>query len=103
MELGRGDGRTCLIYLATDSSNAVTAFTRAFGAFGARKQGGGVMVRDCMRRAGKMKEMRYTEQDARDVLCDVMLMAQCDVLVHADSSVSRTAAIINKDMQLVHV
>jgi len=97
-------GEPAVMYLATDSIDAVAAFTCAFG-----EQ---LVVREVRRTAGGIKNGASNEvhrqpgcgeQDAMDVMCDVMCMAMCDVLVHADSNVSKTVSIVNKDMKLVHV
>lgn len=109
-----GSSASAVVYLSTDSSAAVAIFEEAFELSGADYRNVRLVVREGVKRtsggvkAGASNEVRKQQagcsrEDARDVLVDMMCMAACDVLVHADSNVSRTAAIVNKDMRLVHV
>ena len=41
--------------------------------------------------------------DAVDVLVDALALAECDVIVHADSNVTTFASIVNPRAELVHV
>lgn len=41
--------------------------------------------------------------EAADVLVDALLLAECDVLLHADSNVSVASAIFNPVLRMVHV
>ena len=57
---------------------------------------------------GKMNEVHMIpgnagQQEGVDVLADVHIMALCQELVHIDSNVSTSVAIINPDMVCHHV
>ena len=90
------------IFLATDDAEAVDVFKRAFGCR--------LIVRDNVQRTtSDAAEVHFRDwdrlsiTDAEDVLVDTMLLAKCDVLVHASSSVSTVASIINPALTLVRI
>jgi hypothetical protein len=92
----------CVVFLATDDRSAVPMFKRAFG--------DQLIVREHVRRTERdAPEVHFSEwdvvslADAEDVLIDTMLLAACDVLLHASSSVSTAAALMNPRMTLVRV
>lgn len=88
------------IFLATDDAEAVDAFRRVFGSR--------LAVRDHVQRTTARSEEvhfrgwnRISLADAEDVLIDTILLSRCDVLIHASSSVSTVAALMNPDLTLV--
>jgi hypothetical protein len=90
------------IFLATDDAEAVGVFKRAFGSR--------LVVRDDVQRTtSDAAEVHFRDwdrlsiTDAEDVLVDTMLLTKCDVLVHASSSVSTVASIINPALTLVRI
>ena len=92
----------CVIYLATDDSHAVDEFAAAFP--------GRLIVRSNIKRTlSNLDEVHCRDwgslslTDAADVLIDTMLLARCTFLVHASSSISTTASIINPELKLEHV
>ena len=96
------DIRDHAIFLATDDVEAVGVLKRAFGSR--------LIVRDNVQRttsdAGEVHFSdwgRLSVTDAEDVLVDTVLLSKCDVLVHASSSVSTVASIINPVLTLVRV
>jgi len=90
------------IFLATDDAEAVGVFKRAFGCR--------LTVRDNVQRTtSDAAEVHFRDwdslsiTDAEDVLVDTLLLSKCDVLVHASSSVSTVASIMNPALTLVRV
>jgi hypothetical protein len=90
------------VFLATDDAEAVEAFRCAFGAK--------LIVRDDVQRTtSDAPEVHFRDwgrlsiADAEDVLIDAILLSKCSVLVHASSSVSTLAAIMNPSLALVRV
>ena len=90
------------IFLATDDAEAVGVFKRAFGCR--------LVVRDNVQRTtSDAAEVHFRDwgrlsiTDAEDVLVDTVLLSKCDVLVHASSSVSTVASIMNPALTLVRV
>jgi hypothetical protein len=90
------------IFLATDDAEAVGVFKRAFGFR--------LIVRDNVQRTtSDAAEVHYRDwnrlsiTDAEDVFVDTVLLSKCDVLVHASSSVSTVASIMNPTLTLVRV
>jgi hypothetical protein len=90
------------IFLATDDAEAVDGFKRAFGCR--------LIVRDNVQRTtSDAAEVHFRDwdrlsiTDAEDVLVDTLLLSKCDVLVHASSSVSTVASIMNPALTLVRV
>lgn len=88
------------VFLATDDAGAIDAFRRAFGAR--------LVVRDNVQRTTATAEEvhfrawdRLSLADAEDVLIDTILLSRCDVLIHASSSVSTVAALMNPVLSLV--
>lgn len=88
------------VFLATDDVLAVDAFRHAFGSK--------LVVRDEVQRTtADAEEVHYRSwnrlslADAEDVLIDTILLSRCDVLIHASSSVSTVAALMNPDLTLV--
>lgn len=89
-----------MIYLATDDADAIPIFEKAFP-----KR---LIVREGIKRTTwEQTEVHYQPDlsitEAEDVLIDTMLLARCSVLVHASSSVSTVASILNPDLSLLHV
>jgi hypothetical protein len=91
-----------VIFLATDDAEAVGVFERAFGSR--------LIVRDNVQRTTyDAAEVHFRDwdrlsiTDAEDVLVDTVLLSKCDVLVHASSSVSTVASIMNPALTLVRV
>ncbi len=90
------------IFLATDDAEAVCELKRAFGSR--------LIVRDNVQRTtSDAAEIHFRDwarlsiTDAEDVLVDALLLSKCDVLVHASSSVSTVASIINPALTLVRL
>ena len=90
------------IFLATDDAEAVGEFKRAFGSR--------LIVRDNVQRTtSDAAEVHFRDwdrlsiTDAEDVLVDTVLLSKCDVLVHASSSVSTVASIMNPALTLVRL
>jgi hypothetical protein len=90
------------IFLATDDADAVGAFRAAFGA--------GLIVReDVQRTTFDAPEVHFRDwgslsiTDAEDVLIDAILLSHCNVMVHASSSVSTVASIMNPSLVLVRI
>jgi hypothetical protein len=95
-------GADCLVFLATDDADAVASFRQAFGAR--------LLTREGVRRTtADGVEVHYgdwsqvSRVDAEDVLIDTLLLARCDVLFHASSSVSTVAAILHPAMPAIRV
>jgi hypothetical protein len=99
----QGEGiADCAIFLATDDAEAVEIFRRAFGP--------GLIVRDNVQRTtSEAAEVHFRDwdllsiTDAEDVLIDIILLSKCNVLVHASSSVSTVASIMNPSLNLVRL
>ena len=90
------------IFLATDDAEAVGELKRAFGSR--------LIVRDNVQRTTfDAAEVHFAHwdrlsiTDAEDVLVDAVLLSKCDVLVHASSSVSTMASIMNPALTLIRV
>jgi hypothetical protein len=90
------------IFLATDDAEAVAVFERAFGSR--------LIVRaNVQRTTSDAAEVHFSDwdrlsiTDAEDVLVDTVLLSKCDVLVHASSSVSTVASIMNPTLTLVRL
>ena len=90
------------IFLATDDAEAVGVFKHAFGCR--------LIVRDNVQRTtSDAAEVHFRDwdrlsiTDAEDVLVDTVLLSKCDVLVHASSSVSTVASIMNPALTLIRV
>jgi len=88
------------IYLATDDASAVDLIKNAFGPR--------LIVREEVQRTtADGREVHFGEWgslsivDAEDVLIDAVLLSQCNVLVHASSSVSTVASLMNPALLLV--
>jgi hypothetical protein len=88
------------IFLATDDAGAAEAFKRTFGAR--------LIVQENIRRTlPARREIHFADwgevslSDAEDVLVDTMLLSRCNLLVHASSSVSTMASILNPNLTLV--
>jgi hypothetical protein len=88
------------IFLATDDAEAVGFFKRAFGFR--------LIIRENVQRTtSDAAEVHYRDwdrlsiTDAEDVLVDTVLLSKCDVLVHASSSVSTVASIMNPALTLI--
>ena len=89
------------VFLATDDAQAVELFKNA--SFGPK-----LVVRDDVQRTtASATEVHFGDwgrvsiKDAEDVLIDTALLSQCNVLVHASSSVSTVASMLNPSLILV--
>jgi hypothetical protein len=96
------DGGPWAVFLATDDANTVPPFREAFGPR--------LVVRERVQRTtSEQAEVHFRDwsqlslADAEDVLVDTLLLARCDVLVHASSSVSTMAALMNPVSRLARV
>jgi hypothetical protein len=90
------------IFLASDDVQAVPPFRQAFG--------DRLVVRDHVQRTvADEPEVHYRNWgqlslvDAEDVLIDTLLLARCKVLIHASSSISTFASLVNPALDLVSV
>jgi hypothetical protein len=90
------------IFLATDDADAVDAFK---GAFGSR-----LIIQDNVKRTTSSKQevhrgdwQTLSLADAEDVLVDTFLLSRCNALVHASSSVSTMASLLNPALTLIRV
>ena len=88
------------IFLATDDADAVDGLKKEFGP--------AMIVRDDVQRTtSDAPEVHFRKwgavsiNDAEDVLIDALLLSKCDVLVHASSSVSTLASILNPNLVLL--
>lgn len=88
------------IFLATDDADAVDGLKKEFGP--------AMIVReDVQRTTSDAQEVHFRNWgsisigDAEDVLIDALLLSKCDVLVHASSSVSTLASILNPNLVLL--
>jgi hypothetical protein len=96
----KGGNADYSVYLATDDTNAVILFKNAFGPK--------LIVREEVQRTtADGPEVHFGEWgslsivDAEDVLIDAVLLSKCNVMVHASSSVSTVASILNPALILV--
>ena len=96
------DIRDHAIFLATDDAEAVGVLKHAFGSR--------LIVRSNVQRTtSDAVEVHFSDwgrlsiTDAEDVLVDTVLLSKCDVLVHASSSVSTVASIMNPTLTLVRM
>jgi len=96
----KGGSPDYCIYLATDDLDAVGAFKAAFGSK--------LIVReDVQRTTADGQEVHFGEwgrlsiADAEDALIDAVLLSKCNVMVHASSSVSTVASILNPALILI--
>jgi hypothetical protein len=90
------------IFLATDDADAVDAFK---GAFGSR-----LIIQDNVKRTTSSQQEVHRGDwrtlslaDAEDVLVDTLLLSRCNLLVHASSSVSTMASLLNPNLTLIRV
>ena len=90
------------VFLATDDAEAVERVPPRFRAE--------LIVRDDVQRTTvDAPEVHFREwgrlsiADAEDVMIDALLLSKCSVLVHASSSVSTLASIMNPSLALVRV
>lgn len=103
----RGAAESAVVVLATDDESAVHAFTEAFAGrlicrSEARRCIGGINERKLpLEVHGQLGRLQV--KDARDCLVDAMLLAACEVFVHADSNVTVAAGIMNPEAEAVHV
>lgn len=99
-------GAPAIIVLATDDDAAADQFREVFK--------GRIVCRSVRRCAGGINSQKVPVEvhgqpgrlkisDARDCLVDVLLLAACDALVHADSNVTIAAGIMNPDSECFHV
>jgi len=91
-----------VVFLATDDANAALLLRQELGPR--------LVVRDQVRRTtADEAEVHYSDwgklslADAEDVLIDALLLARCDVVLHASSSVSTMAGLLNPALCLVRV
>ncbi|MEO8300165.1 MAG: hypothetical protein ABI608_00150 [Rhizomicrobium sp.] len=102
-ELLRNSGdKDARIFLATDDADAVTAFK---GVFGTR-----LIIQDNIKRTTASKQEVHRSDwralsltEAEDVLVDTVLLSRCNALVHASSSVSTMASLLNPDLTLIRI
>jgi len=95
-----------IVVLATDDVRAEDAFKKRFGkqlvCRSVRRSIGGINE-DKMPKEVHGQKGRLSVEDARDCLVDALLLAACDVMVHADSNVTIAAGIMNPESEAVHV
>ena len=98
--LGSAGNSPAMVFLATDDADAVGVFKKAFG--------DRLIVQDNIKRTTATKaEVHFSDwgrlslSDAEDILVDTLLLARCNVLVHASSSVSTMASLLNPSLILV--
>jgi hypothetical protein len=96
----RGGISDYAVFLATDDADAVATFRDAFGSK--------LVLRENVQRttAGQAEVHfgnwdKLSIRDAEDALIDTVLLSQCNVMVHASSSVATVAAIMNPGLILV--
>lgn len=99
-QIQRSGATEWVVYLATDDSDAVPIFENAF------KER--LIVRENVKRTTYNQAEVHFQGDlsineAEDVLIDTVLLARCSVLVHASSSISTVASILNPQLLLCHV
>ncbi len=91
-----------IVFLATDDAAAIALFKNAFGS---RLR----LQEQVQRTTADLAEVHFRDWgqvsigDAVDVMADALLLAQCDVLIHASSSISTFASIANPEQMLVRV
>jgi hypothetical protein len=98
------------IFLATDDAHAENVFRAAFGDQ-LRLRGGVQRVAGGLNADGTLNEVHIASpynpgcsvQDAVDVVADAMLLACCQYVLHMDSNVTSTVALMNPDAVMVHV
>lgn len=91
-----------VVFLATDDANAVPILRQELGPR--------LVVRNQVRRTtADETEVHYSDwgklslADAEDVLIDALLLARCDALLHASSSVSTMVGLLNPALRLIRV
>ena len=90
------------VFLATDDADAADAFRAAFGS---RL----IMQEDVKRTTASRREVHYGDwgtlslADAEDVLVDTLLLSRCNALLHASSSVSTMASLLNPNLTLIRL
>jgi hypothetical protein len=101
-ELARQGTLDYAVFLATDDVKAVEVFKLRFGSR--------LIVRDNVQRTtSDAPEVHFRDwgslsiTDAEDVLIDTILLSRCNVMLHASSSVSTVASIMNPNLALVRV
>jgi hypothetical protein len=89
-----------IVFLATDDANAVDFFRDALGTR--------LIVQDNVKRTiASKREVHFRDwgelslSDAEDVLVDTLLLSRCNLLVHASSSISTMASLLNPKLPLV--
>jgi hypothetical protein len=107
VECVRAKVRSCAatdwaVFLATDDADAAPLLRQEFGQR--------LVVRDQVRRTtADEAEVHFSDwgkvslADAEDVLIDTLLLTRCDVLLHASSSVSTIAGMLNPALCLERV
>ena len=97
--VGREGAPDWMVYLATDDADVIGAFERAFGPRLALQAG-------VQRTTADDVEVHYGRPsfaNAEAVLVDTAVLSRCDVLVHASSSISTIAGLMNPRLELVRV
>jgi hypothetical protein len=90
------------VFLATDDAQAVPPFRQAFGdRLSLREQVQRTTTDDAEVHFRDWDQLSLA--DAEDVLIDTLLLSRCTVLVHASSSISTVASLLNPTLQLVRV
>ena len=110
LEHRRGTPLTHL-FLATDDAHAEAAFRAAFGELlhvqpHVRRTTGGVHDDSSLNEVhikSASNPLGGSLQDAVDVLCDALLLASCDTVLHMDSNVTSAVACMNPRTRMVHV
>jgi hypothetical protein len=95
----RATNKNWRVYLATDDAYAIGVFDAAFGPR--------LIVQERVQRTtADGAEVHYgapSFANAESAMVDTVVLAQCDVLVHASSSISTVAALMNPRLRLVRV
>lgn len=99
-----------VVFLATDDAHAEASFRTAFGQ-NLRVRSGVQRVAGGLNADGTLNEVHIrsphnptcTVGDAVDVVCDALLLASCDTVLHMDSNVTSAVALINPDATMVHI
>ena len=98
------------IFLATDDAAAEAEFRAAFGdrlrlRAGVQRVKGGLNPDDTLNEVHIVSPYNpgCSLRDAVDVLCDALLLAQCRCVIHMDSNVTSTVALLNPNAVMVHM
>ena len=117
VEEARREGRPFEhLFVATDDTAAVTAFTAAFGdgnggpllhlRGGVTRVGGGLNASDATLNEVHIKSPHNPScnlEDAADVIIDAELLARCKTCLHMDSNVTSAVSIISNLVEMRHI